>query len=97
MLLCVRPEHLEVKRCVEELNCAKEKVLIGGKVLRISPLPAHYRIMVQAECGCLRALANESQFAAMGLREGDDVVVGVSPAAIHVIASQAGRDDEGYR
>lgn len=85
VLLCIRPEHLEVKRCVEELNCAKEKVLIRGKVLRISPSPAHYRIMIQAECGCLTALASESQFATLALREGDDVVAGVSPAAIHVI------------
>jgi tungstate transport system ATP-binding protein len=91
VLLCIRPEHLEVKRCVEELNCVKEKVLIGGKVLRTSPSPTHYRIVIEAECGRLTALASESQSATLGLREGDDVVVGVSPVAIHVIAWQAGQ------
>jgi tungstate transport system ATP-binding protein len=85
VILCIRPENLEIDHDFGDRTCAKEKICIRGKVLRISPSTAHYRITLQAECGGLTALASESRFAALCLREGDDVVASVSPTAIHVI------------
>jgi tungstate transport system ATP-binding protein len=86
VILCIRPEQLEVGRCFEELICGQEKILIRGKVLRISPPAARSRITIQADCGYVIALASESRLAALRLAEKDEVVVAISPAAIHAVA-----------
>jgi tungstate transport system ATP-binding protein len=86
VILCVRPEHLKLDRYLEQQTCAKEEIRIKGKVLRISPAGARYRITIHAECGYVTALASEPRRAALCLSEGDEVVASAGAADIHVVA-----------
>jgi len=83
--LCIRPEDIYVNHYRGERECPNEKIWIRGNVLRIVPSIAHFRITIQAEFGCVTALASKSSFTELSLHEGDDVSASFSLAAVHVI------------
>ncbi|HEY3151137.1 MAG TPA: ABC transporter ATP-binding protein [Candidatus Binatia bacterium] len=85
VILCIRPEDIDVNHYRGERQCPNEKNFIRGNVLRISPSIAHYRIAIRTEFGCVAALASKSSFTELSLHEGDDVSASFSLAAVHVI------------
>ncbi len=85
VVLCVRPEDIEIDHRRKPQSCPKESVYFNARVQRVSPSTAHYRVALQADCGPVIALVSKSRFTELALREGDDVLASFNSAAVHVI------------
>ena len=85
VVLCVRPEDIDIDHRREPQSCPKESVYFKARVQRVAPSTTHYRVTLQADCGSVIALMSKSRFTELNIREGDNVLASFSSAAIHVI------------
>lgn len=85
VVLCVRPEDIDINHRREPQSCPKESVYFKARVQRVLPSTAHYRIALQSDCGPVIALVSKSKFTELALREGDNVLASFNAAAIHMI------------
>ncbi len=85
VLLCLRPEDIALSPPEKLELRSNSKNRLAGKVVKILPWGAHYRVAL--ECGGTRmiSLVSRPSFAELRLREGEDVVAIFKPAAAHVI------------
>ncbi len=87
VLLCVRPEAINIAHFRDEVNRSPATNRLNVKIIRVSPWMAQYRIVLSAGETCLVALISKSRFRELGLREGKEVLASFTAGAIHVIAA----------
>ena len=85
VVLCVRPEDIDIDHRREPQSCPKESVHFKARMQRVAPSTTHYRVTLQADCGSVIARMSKSRFTELNIREGDNVLASFSSAAIHVI------------
>jgi tungstate transport system ATP-binding protein len=85
VLLCLRPEDITLSVPGGEDLKSSVRNRLAGKVVRIVPWGAHYRVVL--ECGGTRlvALISKPSFLELGLKEGGEAAASFKAAAVHVI------------
>jgi tungstate transport system ATP-binding protein len=88
VILCIRPEDINISRRPEEQNGLQESIALKATVRRVSPWMAQYRIALQAGDERLVALINKTRFAELGLTEGEAVFISARSSAVHMMISE---------
>jgi tungstate transport system ATP-binding protein len=89
VILCIRPEEINLTRVSEEESGANETNRIKAQVARFIPCLAQYRISLRCSATSVVALLAKDRFAELGLREGDEVVASFDAKGVHVIGPGA--------
>lgn len=85
VFLCLRPEDITLSPAGEEETRSSARNRLLGKVVKITPWGAHYRVAVDCGGSCLVAFITRPSFLDLGLREEDGVVASFKASAVHVI------------
>ncbi|MBI4523892.1 MAG: ABC transporter ATP-binding protein [Deltaproteobacteria bacterium] len=88
VVLCIRPEDISLSRLNQDQNRSREMNQLEGRVERVSPWMAQYRIALRSGENQWVALIDKRHFAQLCLREGDDVLASFSSTAVHILRSR---------
>jgi tungstate transport system ATP-binding protein len=85
LFLCLRPEDITLSLAGAEDLKSSARNRLKGKVLKVTPWGAHYRVAVACGENCLIAFITRPSFLELKIAEGDEVTASFKASAVHVI------------
>ncbi|MGH7772936.1 MAG: ABC transporter ATP-binding protein [Candidatus Binatia bacterium] len=85
VLLCLRPEDITLSLPGGEDLKSSARNRLMGKVVKVTPWGAHYRVALDCGGSCLVAFITRPSFIDLELQEGVEVVASFKATAVHVI------------